>query len=566
MPAPLTEDELTRVAAYLAAEKRKQQGGKLPSQVLDRVYTNRPTGMESSTFSGTGFSKASHGDQDREGLEASGFRYLPQDDFDAMRQNWNPVDPPPGKLPFISNTPTHEGKPAPQATPAPAPAADPRLTSAMAQAATAARLRGGPPSSPPPPARPTSSGAAKRRREVGVSTTSATGPQPAVRDFRPLAQLAPADAAKRLEGLPEGVASVMRKRWGLEDAQADSNRRALAVELASAGNQVGSGLAGGKYEDSTWNHQRAAAGQPVEDYQARSNEERAHNEEARRAAEDEREAHAAAEHARMELERFEYGKTHDKAQDQLARDRMAQEGQMASDRLASEGKSRSFQREDMRLRQADSAEAKKEAAAQKRQDMLGRQHEKDLQTLGQATTKAPYGEFQQALQEIDRQVPGMVYGQAPEAAPMGVGDRIARSVPLGLGNWAVSDEGQKYGQAIANLRDLVSRMRSGAVLSPGEEKHYLSLLGDDVLSDPRKAAAGINAVRQGVSQKLRNAQASYVKTGVLDDYEGTGATTFRAPIFSGTGRRVAVVDPSGRPATIDESELTEALKDGWRRR
>jgi hypothetical protein len=147
-----------------------------------------------------------------------------------------------------------------------------------------------------------------------------------------------------------------------------------------------------------------------------------------------------------------------------------------------------------------------------------------------------------------------------------VGDRIARAVPLGLGNWAVSDEGQRYGQAIANLRDLVSRMRSGAVLNAGEEHHYLSLLGDDVLGDPRKAAAGINAVRQGVAQKLRNAQAGYVKTGVLDDYEGTGATTFRAPIFSGTGRRIAVVDPSGRPATLDESELAEALKNGWRRR
>lgn len=566
MPTPLKDDDLTRVALYLAQQKAKEQGRPVPAAVLDRVYTNRPSGIEASTFSGSGFSKATHGDQDKAALEESGYRYLPQDDFDQMRQNWSPVTaPPPGSLPFISNTPTH-GAPGDYSAKPPAPG-DPRMTEAMALAADASRQRAATtaPQKTTTPS-PTAGASSKRSRGLSVRTTSETGAQPEARPFQPLAQLAPTDAAKRLEGLPEGVSSLMRQRWGLEDAQNDSNRRALAVELGSAANQVGSGLAGGKYDDSTWDNQRAAARQPLADYAARSNEERAHNEEARKAAEDEREAHAAAEHARMELEKFEYGKQHDKSQDQLARDRMAQEGQLASDRLASDARNRALQREEMHLRQSESAEAKKEAARQKREDMLARQGEKDLQTLGQATTKAPYGEFQTSLEEVDRLVPGLIYGQTPDHAPMGVGDRVARSVPLGLGNWAVSDEGQKYGQAISNLRDLVSRMRSGAVLNPGEERHYLSLLGDEVVSDPRKAAAGINAVRQGVAQKLRNAQGGYVKSGALDEYEGTGATTFRSPVFSASGRRIPVVDPSGRAATIDESELAAALKDGWRRR
>lgn len=565
MAAPLKDDDLTRVAMFLAQERAQQQGRKVPR----RLFKNTPAGIETAELGDNQWvTVGRRSDADRPALQSEGYEWMAGDDYaQALAQHGQPpVKPPPGKLPFISGTPTH---PAPAGySNAPQAVGDSGMASAMSKAAQASRQHGGVQPPQPTPEKPMAKGGgagSKRSTEVSVGTTAA-GSQPQVRPFQPLAQLAPQDAMKRLEGLPEGAATIMKKRWGIEDAQADANNRSLAVELASAFNRVGSGLAGAKYDDNVWDNQRAAARQPVEDYAARSDEERAQNEAGRRAAEDEREARAAEQAARLELEKFEYGKGRDKSQDQLARDRMAQEKSLAEARLGADAAERGLRRKELSIRDAESMALKLAMADEKEKERQRREGERDLQSLGQATSKAPYGEFQQALEEVDRLVPGLVYGQAPAEAPMGVGDRMARSVPLGLGNWAVSDEGQKYGQAIANLRDLVSRMRSGAVLNAGEERHYLSLLGDEVFSDPRRAAAGINAVRAGVAQKLRNAQAGYVKTGALDEYERAGATTFRAPIFSATGRRVPVVDPNGRPATLDESELAEALKNGWRRR
>lgn len=566
MAAPLKQDELTRVAAYLAQQRSEAEGRKPPR----RIFKNTSEGVETAELGDNQWvTLGRRPDSERGALQGEGYEWMAGDDYArTLSQHSQPplTIPNRGQLPFISNTPTHEAPP--NYSSALPPQDDPGMTSAMSKAATAWRQHGAQQAVAPtaPPATAKQGGNAKARRSLEVSSTTQSGPQPQLREFQPLAQLAPKDLEQRLGGLPEGVAREMRKRWGLEEAQGDANRRALAVELASAANQVGSGIAGGRYDDSLWDNQRSAARQPVADYEARAGEERIQNEEQRRAAEDEREARAAERAAQMEMERFQYGKTRDMSQDQLARDRMAQEAELARQRLLSEGLDRGLRREEMRYRQKEGEELKRQMAEEKAAERQRREGEKDLQRLGEQTSKAPYGELQQALEEVDRLVPGLAYGNAPDEAPMGFGDRVARSVPLGMGNWAVSDEGQKYGTVIANLRDLVSRFRSGAVLNEGEERHYLSLLGDEVFSDPRRAAAGINAVRQGLGQRLRNVQGAYAKTGALDEYESTGATTYRAPIFSGTGRRVPVVDPNGRAATIDESELAEALKDGWRRR
>lgn len=609
MATPRRSDDLTRVAEYLAQQRRLERAAAegqteepLPptsgATLRDRernpfraawrgtdpimalrtavgidpafeveTYTRRPDGGVSTSSLPWG------GDTKRFPKGVSPDALMPGADFDKARaaaeRRTMPAQQPidmNGRLPFISGAPVHPSGPSASAA-LPTPG-DPGMGNAMSQAATAWRKHGAqpPPVPAPAPAAAKKGGSAGMKRSLQVSTTSQSGPQPQLREFQPLAQLAPKELEMRLGGLPEGVAREMRKRWGLEDAQADANNRSLAVELASAGNQIGSGIAGGRYDDGLWDNQRRAARQPVADYEAQAGEERQQNEDQRRAAEDEREARAAEQAARMASEKFSYEKTRDKGQDQLARDRMAQEKTLEEARLGGAAAERGLRRKEMSLREAESTALKIAMADEKAAERRRREKEKDLQRVGEQTSKAPYGELQQALEEVDSLVPGLAYGEAPAEAPMGIGDRMARSAPFGMGNWAVSDEGQKYGQAIANLRDLVSRMRSGAVLNPGEERHYLSLLGDEVFSDPRRAAAGINAVRQGVAQKLRNAQGAYGKTGALDEYEATGATTFRAPIFSATGRRVPVVDPNGRAATLDESELAEALKDGWRRR
>lgn len=212
-------------------------------------------------------------------------------------------------------------------------------------------------------------------------------------------------------------------------------------------------------------------------------------------------------------------------------------------------------------------EQKREAARLKSEAQTTEAGQKRAEKLGQATTKAPYGELQQALQSLEEIAPGLIYGQDPAENPLSVKDRLANGLPFGAGDRFISDKGIQYKSALQNLRDLITRARTGAAMSDQEERHYLRLLGDDILSDPRRAAAGINEVRQGIAKKLRDAQLAY--TGpTLDAYESGGGTTYRNPVFGAAPPKrqgpVRVQSPDGRTGTIDPSEVEEAVRNGWK--
>lgn len=208
----------------------------------------------------------------------------------------------------------------------------------------------------------------------------------------------------------------------------------------------------------------------------------------------------------------------------------------------------------------DAARAKAEAQAQENALKRG-------EKLGQATTKAPYGELQQALEGLDELAPGLIYGDESAQTPLSTKDRMVNALPFGAGDRLMSDKALQYKSNLQNLRDLITRARSGAAINASEERHYLSLLGDDILSDPRRAAAGINAVRQGIGQKLRDAQLAY-SGPTLDAYESGGGTTYRNPVFGAAPPKrqgpVRVQSPDGRTGTIDPSEVEEAVRNGWK--
>lgn len=198
--------------------------------------------------------------------------------------------------------------------------------------------------------------------------------------------------------------------------------------------------------------------------------------------------------------------------------------------------------------------------------------QKRSEKLGQATTKAPFADLQKALESLDELAPGLIYGDGNAENPLSTGDRVLNALPYGSGDRFMGDKAIRYKANLQNLRDLITRARSGAAINESEERHYLSLLGDDILSDPRRAAAGINAVRQGVGQKLRDAQLAYAGP-TLDAYEQGGGTTYRSPVFSGQQPRrapaaapIVMVAPDGRQYTVDPSEVEEAQQNGWRRK
>lgn len=550
MARPLPASNLEAVAAWLAEEERKKPP---PPDRSDRVFTHTPKGVHSYVATPNSLVGGEEETADPDGSEAaflreSGYRWLPQEEYaESLAQAQRAVEgrglPPPGKLPFISGVPTHKARPTPLSQ---LPnVANPDMAEAMASAAALPRSGAAPTAVPPRP--PPAVARAKRSREVQVGLTSQTGPQPELRTptDRPYGSL---PAGDRFRGLPPGVANFLRQRSGLADAQADANRRGLAVELASAFNQVGAGISGSRYDDGAWDNQRAAAGQPVEDLRLRSEEERS-------AAADQRAAEEAARAAELELQKFQYGQQRDKDEAQLERERIQLQKDIAEGRLRSEALDRGLRRQELTYRQREGQDLKQQMAQQRQAERQAREDEIDLQRLGAATSKAPFGEFQTALERIDKLIPGLPYGIVPENEPLGIRDRGARALSAVGGEFFMTDDGKAYATAIANLRDLIARMRSGAVLNEGEERHYLSLIGDHVFSDKRSAAEGINLVRMGLAQKLRDAQAGYQH--VLDRYEAAGGTTHRAPIFGAPPAR-----PTGRRITRPDGSVWEELDNG----
>jgi hypothetical protein len=88
-------------------------------------------------------------------------------------------------------------------------------------------------------------------------------------------------------------------------------------------------------------------------------------------------------------------------------------------------------------------------------------------------------------------------------------------------------------KGVADLRDLVARLRTGAVINDQEAAMYDRALSDEIFSDANKMAKGIAQVRQALEAKLQNQQASFAvpspgeTKSPLDLYSEKGGSDFR---------------------------------------
>jgi hypothetical protein len=562
----MPDSNLARVAAWLAEEERKKAEEAQAAAPVRQVFAKAPAEghanwaldlYQHDPKVGTFESRTSASNESA--VRGRGFEEVSPSRLLEMRAEAHPVEPPKGSLPFISNTPTHPAtKPAFAYMPT---VADPGMAEAMSGAASKTGLltgegrfllpAGAPPSRKPDPKATLAK--ARRSREVSVRSTK-EGVQPTLRE--PVDPLATRGAAP---ALPSRVSTFLQGRRppsGLEEAQRRANVNQLSANLGRSAEFLGAGVGGVRQRPEAYDNLQEQAGQPVEQYQQRAAEERQEEQDELALKEAEAEATRAAEEMQ-----FRQGRA--TAEDQLARDRMAQEERIAGKRLEGEEADRALRRSELSYRKKEGEELKKEMAKARQTERQSREDELDLQRLGTATSKGPFGEMQESLESIDRLVPGLAYGQVPDELPIGMWDRVMRVLePIG-GEYLMTDKGKEYATLIANLRDLVSRKRSGAVLNAGEERHYLKLLGDRVFSDTRSAATGINEVRKGLGRTLRNVQGGYaVKTGdapsILDRYEATGATSYRAPIFSDT----APPRPTGKTITRPDGSVWQELDNG----
>lgn len=363
----------------------------------------------------------------------------------------------------------------------------------------------------------------------------------------------------------------------LEAAQGQAREGRLIAAIGRAGAQFNESLTGAKYDRAAYDGYAKDAERPVGDLLQRRQAVSQRQARTRQAQQDRMRAEEHVANLRRQrsqdarqAENDAYHRQRDVVGDQRYAAKEAESARRFDltrrDAAANRALQRQTQADTRALAQqqrVDAARAKAEAQAQENALKRG-------EKLGQATTKAPYGELQQALEGLDELAPGLIYGDETAQTPLSTKDRVVNALPFGAGDRLMSDKALQYKSNLQNLRDLITRARSGAAINASEEAHYLRLLGDDVLSDPRRAAAGINAVRQGIAQKLRDAQLAY-SGPVLDQYEQGGGTTYRNPVFSGQApqRRAAsapvvMLSPDGRQYTVDPSEVDEAQRNGWR--
>lgn len=420
------------------------------------------------------------------------------------------------------------------------------------------------PRNPNPMPRAGMKGAGKGRPSIAVGMPAADR---AAAGRLPSQSAAPAAALRALQS-PEAAAEVARAADPYGDARAEANRNRFFTNLARAGAMANEAVSGARYDRTAYDDLDAQAEQPVADFLARR--ELGREDAAAASAADERRLRAedyARRWASGERE-FQYRQGRDKVGDALDRDKMAANERQWRAELGARGADRMEARQARLDARTAASEERNERARANREAHAQEVAQKSLQTLGQQTGKLPIGELQQALEDIEASAPGMAFGQAPDDNPLSLKDRIARKIPYGAGEWVMSDEGKHYASNIAQLRDIVMRMRSGAAINKSEERHYLALLGDDVLSDPQKAAYGINTVRRGLSQRLRNIQAPYAGNGALDEYERQGGSTYRAPIFSDEApqSRQQTGTPTGRTVTRKDGSVWAEMTDGTAQR
>lgn len=485
---------------------------------------------------------------------SGGYRMVPDDEFERAKHG-GPVRAPQGTTPFIRDVSRHA---APKDYDATLPV-DPGRT--LAAAASLGRgFKGSTETEAPKAAPKKGQGKGQPSISVGMPAAAREGA-----GRLPGPSTLPTGAQKALAASTEAPADAARAVDPYGDARASANRNRLGVQLARAGGMVNEAMSGARLDRAAYDDLETQAEEPVADFMAR-----------RAMGREDAAAASALEERRLRAEDyarrwaagdrdFKYRQGRDTAEDTLARDRMAADER----RWKAELGARSADRHEARQARLDARtaaeEERNERARLAREAKEQQASDKALQTLGQQTSKLPIGELQQALESIETQAPGMAYGRAPEDNPLSLKDRVARRIPYGAGEWAMSAEGKRYAANIAQLRDITMRMRSGAAINESEMRHYLSLLGDDILSDPQKAAEGINTVRKGLAQRMRNIQAPYVRGGTLDEYERQGGSSFRAPIFNGEAPP-AVAKPTGRTVTRRDGSVWEELSDGSARR
>lgn len=162
--------------------------------------------------------------------------------------------------------------------------------------------------------------------------------------------------------------------------------------------------------------------------------------------------------------------------------------------------------------------------------------------LGALPINARLGEYITALATFDQLAPGFVEGKVDQykTSPWdnAMTSKLATSITGGGSEYLAGDKAVALNKAFQNMKDMVMRDRTGAVINASEQPFYENLFSSLINSPPAAKADAIRQLYAAIYRNLKQRQASMLQPTAagmpspLDLYEQQGGVTFRDPIFA----------------------------------
>jgi hypothetical protein len=369
------------------------------------------------------------------------------------------------------------------------------------------------PSSEPPPAR-TAPGRPSLQLELAGRTSSAD-----VQHHRQGMRPQPLRPMSALQSVYEVDPEVGDYLASMDDdelrrAQERSRNMLLAARITRAGAMGNEAISGARYDRSAMDGLEAGARQPVADVLERRKAMAARSAEAREAAEMGLRRSEFNRRGAADARDFAYRQERDREQTALERDRMGLQERMRADDREARRADRALTREEMRLRMKLGEDEKREAQERKRQDMLERQNERDLQELAKRSQDA--AQMKADLEILNRHL-------SNEDIP-GVGPIVSALPELFL-----SSDGTELRQAATRLYRMKVRLESGQTVTPQEAATALEARGMGPGRSETAFRKGMESLRNEAATALRNIEAGFHPSVVRTRREYGGTTSSDMP-------------------------------------
>jgi hypothetical protein len=179
-----------------------------------------------------------------------------------------------------------------------------------------------------------------------------------------------------------------------------------------------------------------------------------------------------------------------------------------------------------------------------------RADQNNLIKLAKETSK-----FSQLAEGLDQIEGVLTRSIAGKKSPLDVKTRAALALPGGshlVERMPRGKEAIALDKAQRDFQDLLTRLRTGAVINEQEEIQYNRLFESGILGNPEAGAQAIKQIRDKIQAQLRDMQIGFEAgpNPVLEQFEGLGGTTYRSPMFvPPKGKSSAPVPKGTAPAT-----------------